>query len=169
MKGYQMKLIVFGLFLILFIIPAQGQVSVPNSDQATELGQTVFGFGFSGGAVSGFGLSFKHHLPSALSYQIVAGVIKADNKVRYNFGGEGQYDLIRSEKTRFFACGGLGYFYSGESGENELSGPFRAGLGLGIETSTSKSIGVAAELLFSYFSDGTILPLPQLSAHYYFY
>jgi hypothetical protein len=164
-----MKNLLIILLLIVLISTVHGQVSVPSSEQATELGQTVFGLGLSGGVVSGFGLSFRHHLPTALSYQVVAGVVKSDNKVHYNFGGEIHYDLIRSDKTRFFACGGLGYFYSGESGQNELAGPFRSGLGIGAETGTSKSFNLAAELLFTYFSDGTILPLPQISAHYYFY
>ena len=153
------------------VINAQGsaQVEVPNQNKPKELGQSVFGLGLSAGYVSGFGLSFRHHLPSVLSYQIIGGIIKIDTKLHYNIGSEIQFDLARGETSRFFVCGGMGYFYSGESGHNNLDGPFRLGLGIGGETTKSESFSLAGELMFSYFSDGTVLPLPQVSAHYYFY
>ena len=155
--------------IIVIDIPVHAQVNVPVQEKPKELGQAVFGLGLSAGYVSGFGLSFRHHLPSVISYQIVAGIIKIDTKLHYNIGGEMQFDLVRGETTRFFVCGGMGYFHSGESGNNDLDGPFRVGLGIGGEVVRAESFSLAGELMFSYFSDGTVLPLPQVSAHYYFF
>ena len=92
-----------------------------------------------------------------------------DTKLHYDIGGQVQYDLVRGETTRFYACGGMGYFYSGESGHNDLNGPFRLGAGIGGEKGRLESFSFSGELMFTYFNDGTVLPLPQLSAHYYFY
>ena len=157
------------LVLLLFVHSGRSQVIIPNPDQPKELGKTVFGLGLSAGVVSGFGLSFRHHFPSEISYQVVAGIIKVDTKLHYNIGGEAQYDLARGSVTRFFAVAALGYFYSGESGHNDLHGPFRAGIGLGGEWGQIEPLHLSGELLFTYFSDGTVLPLPQVSAHYYFF
>ena len=153
----------------LFTESVNAQVVIPNQDNPTQLGRSVYGLGFSAGAVSGIGLSFRHHLPTALSYQIVGGIIKADTKLYYDLGTEIQFDLVRGERTRFFAGGGVGYFYSGESGTNNLSGPFRVGLGIGGEFSHIQFLHLSVEGMFTFFSDGTILPLPQISAHYYFF
>ena len=157
------------LCCLLYTELALGQVLLPNKDQPIGLSQSVFGLGLSAGYLSGFGLSFRHHLPSVISYQIVAGIIKTDAKSNYNLGGQIQYDLVRGEGTRFYGCGGMGYFYSGESGHNDLEGPFRIGLGIGAVGGRMESFSISGELNFTYFSDGSILPLPQLSAHYYFY
>ena len=157
------------VWLVVGVYSSSAQVTIPSSDQSAKLGQTVFGLGLSAGLVSGLGLSFRHHFPTEFSYQIVAGIVKADDKLHYNLGSEIQFDLIRSDKTRFFACGGLGYFYSGVSGRNDLAGPFLSGLGIGVEKGGTQALNLSGELLFSFFSDGTILPLPQVSMHYYFF
>ena len=148
--------------------PARAQVVVPDTNQPTKLGKTVYGLGFSAGAGTGLGVSFRHHIPSEFSYQIVAGIIKVDTKLHYDIGLEAQFDLVRGDWTRFFAGGGLSYFYSGESG-NSLNGPFRVALGVGGEFSTIRLVHFTLEGMFTYFSDGTILPLPQVSIHYYFF
>ncbi len=162
------SILTMACFLALAQTTTFGQVNVPIQNKPKELERSVFGLGLSAGYVSGFGLSFRHHLPSVVSYQIVGGIIKTDTRLHYNIGGEIQVDLVRGETTRFFVGWGMGYFYSGESGHNELKGPFRAGIGIGGETFRQESFSLSGELLFSYFSDGTILPLPQVSAHYYF-
>ncbi len=153
----------------LMIVHARAQVVVPNQNQPTKLGRTVYGLGFAAGIGTGLGISFRHHLPSEVSYQIVGGIIKVDAKLLYDLGMEAQYDLTRSESTRFFAGGGFGYFYSGESGSNSLSAPFRIALGVGGEFSNIRFVHLTLEGMFTYFSDGTILPLPQVSVHYYFF
>jgi len=156
--------------LTCFLLSAYGysQVAIP-SEGSPKIQRSLFGVGISAGMGSGFGLSFRHHLPGQFSYQIVGGIIKVDRRLHYNLGCELQLDLDRSESTRFFACGATGYFYSGETGHNDLAGPWRTGLGIGGEWSNIRPFNLSAELLFTYFSDGTVLPLPQVAVHYYFF
>jgi hypothetical protein len=49
-----------------------------------------------------------------------------------------------------------------------MEGPGRLGFGMGGELYASSGIHTTLELLFTYFDDGTVLPLPQLAFHYYF-
>jgi len=163
-----MKLIgiIFGIFLL--INPITAQVVSPDRETKT-IDQSIFGLGFSAGVASGFGLSFRHHLPGDVSYQVVGGVIKADREVLYNIGGEFQYDFIRGESIRFFGGSALGVFYKGKSGHNDLRAPLRFGLGVGCEYSHGSPLHISSELLFTYFSNGDVLPLPQISLHYYFF
>jgi hypothetical protein len=161
-----MKLFLIAILVVIGFYEGTAQVAEPK--QNTEsIDKSVYGLGFSAGAASGFGLSFRHHMPGDFSYQIVAGVIKADNKTSYNIGGELQYDFVRGGTARFFGDGAMGYFYQGSS-SNELEGPFRIGIGIGGELRKLDPFYIAGELLFTYFTDGTVLPLPQISAHYYF-
>lgn len=155
------------ILTILLTAISYGQVAVPETE-SKEMGTSVYGVGLSAGVASGFGLSFRHHLPSNLSYQIVGGVIKVDKKVYYNIGGELHYDFVRGQSTRFFGGGALGYFYQGEE-RNELKAPFRLGLGIGGEFRIAEALHISTELLFTYFTSGDILPLPQAGLHYYFF
>jgi hypothetical protein len=149
-------------------LPLFAQVVLPERETAGGLHQNVFGIGVSGGAASGLGLSFRHHLPSTFSYQITGGIIKVDERLHYAIGGELQFDLSRSGTTRFFVVGAAGYYYAGSSDRNEIAAPGRAGLGLGGEMYSGSGFHGTLELLFTYFSDGTVLPLPQFGLHYYF-
>ncbi len=152
--------------LAFMTAPSFGQVVMP-SGQTTSIRQHVFGLGFFAGASGGLGLSFRHHLPSPLSYQITGGIVKFNEKLRSDIGIELQYDLARGSGTRFFVAGGFAYFYSGKDG-NEMKAPTRGGLGLGGEWVMSGGLHVLAEGMFTFFSDGTILPLPQFGFYYYF-
>jgi len=144
------------------------QVVLPEEGRTALLGESVFGLGFYGGPTSGIGLSFRHHLPSEFSYQITGGIIKVDEQLSYAVGLEGQYDFVRSSAARVFFVGGMGYYsYSGD-GRNEFEAPARAGLGLGAEFEVHSGFHFIGEALFTYFSDGTILPLPQVGFFYYF-
>ena len=153
---------------LLLPIPARAQVEVPGSGDGTKLRESVFGIGLAAGPASGVGLSFRHHLPSAFSYQLTGGVIKVDEKLYYDIGGEFQYDFILGSSSRVFAVAGLGYYYAGKSDKNELEGPARAGLGVGVEFGFLGSFHGIVEGVFTYFTDGTILPLPQAGLYYYF-
>jgi hypothetical protein len=146
---------------------SSAQVVVPRTGQVAEINKSVFGLGLYGGAATGVGLSFRHHLPMHLSYQITGGVIKADERLEYAVGGEIQYDLIRSTDSRVFAVGGGGYYYSGID-VNEMAAPGRAGIGVGGEIEIYSGFHLIGEALFTYFTDGTILPLPQGGFFYYF-
>jgi hypothetical protein len=141
---------------------------IPGSGESQTLRHSVFGIGLFGGPASGVGLSFRHHLPSAFSYQLTGGVIKASDNLYYSIGGELQYDFILGSGSRVFAVFGMGYYHSGSADMNELEAPARAGLGVGGEFRILEVIHCTAEAVFTYFSDGTILPLPQVGAYYYF-
>jgi hypothetical protein len=146
------------------------QAVLPERGKDGGLKANVFGLGFTAGPVSGIGLSFRHHLPGSISYAIAGGIIKVDNATAYAFGVEGQYDLVRNSASRFFAAAGTGYYHSGNGSHNDLAGPWRIGLGIGQELAiVSSGFHVNGELLFTYFNDGTVLPLPQIGVHYYFY
>ncbi len=149
-------------------VPVLGQVSTSGLQKATELGKTVYGVGFSGGWGSGVGFSFRAHLPSKMSFQGVFGIIKTQSKLLMSTGGEYQYDLVRGNATRFFFVGSVGYFYSG-NGQNDVAGPFRLGAGIGGEFQIQGALHATIEGQFVYSSDGTVLPLPQLALHYYFF
>ncbi len=157
------------LFIILFSLTTSciGQVAEPETE-TKEMRTSVYGVGLSVGVASGFGLSFRHHFPSNFSYQLVGGIIKADEKVSYNIGGALHYDFVRGQSTRFFGGGAMGYFYQGDN-NNELKTPFRLGLGIGGEFRIAEALHFSAELLFTYFSNGDIIPLPQAGIHYYFF
>jgi hypothetical protein len=155
--------------LVLMAATSFGQAVLPEGGQRTSLDHNVFGLGLFGGPATGVGLSFRHHLASPVSYQITGGIIKISDKLSYDIGGEVQYDLARPTGNRFFVMGGLGYYYAGKDDGNEMSGPARLGLGLGGEFGTSTAFNVTVEAVFTYFTDGTVLPLPQLGFHYYFY
>lgn len=159
------------VLVVLFLAQsASAQVVTPTNESSKELGQTVYGLGLKAGCAGGFGLSFRHHFPTQYSYQIVGGIIKVNTKLRYDIALELQYDLVRGDASRFFACGAGGFFYSSESSvSNDLDGPFRIGLGIGGEWLRVQPFHLSAELMFTYFNDGTVLPLPELSAHYYFF
>jgi hypothetical protein len=159
-----------GLVLMALLLPGRvsAQVESPASGR-TQFSHSVFGIGLFGGAATGLGLSFRHHLPSSFSYQVVGGVINASEKLSYDFGMQLQFDLIRSATTRFYAGSGIAFFYAGKSGgTNEMDGPGRLGLGIGGEFNAGSDLNASLELMFTYFTDGTILPLPQLGVHYYF-
>ena len=149
---------------------APGQAVITDRAQEAGMRRNVFGLGFAGGPASGLGISFRHHLPSTISYQLIGGVIKATDKLHYSIGTEIQFDLNRTTDLRFYAAGGLSYFFAGVEGHNEMKGPGRIGLGVGVETGLRGSgFNISGDLLFTYFTDGTVLPLPQLAIHYYFY
>lgn len=154
--------------LLLTVESGIGQVLPPRPTGEKELRQSVFGLGISAGFASGIGLSFRHHLPGKMVYQIVGGIIKSKDELNYSVGGELQFDLQRTAGSRFFIVGAAGYFYSGSNDTNGMEAPGRIGLGIGGEIPLGDDLGLTGELLFTYMSDGTVLPLPQASIHYYF-
>ena len=157
-----------GCLLFAWTSSVRSQVVLPDRGQPPTLDQHVFGLGFFAGPATGLGLSFRHHLPSEFSYQLTGGIIKANDHLQYDIEVERQFDLARSSTNRFFVAGGFGHFYSGKS-ENDMKAPTRIGLGIGGEFAMGPGIHTTVEAMFVYFSDGTVLPLPQLGFHYYFY
>ncbi len=149
--------------------PLPAQVFIPERSQGPGLRQNVYGLGLFGGASSGLGLSFRHHLPGTVSYQITGGIIKVDDKLSSDIGAELQYDLARGSQLRFFMAGGVCYYYSGKSNRNDMDAPWRVGIGVGGEVASVTGIHALFELMFTDFNDGTVLPLPQIGFYYYFY
>ncbi len=156
-------------FLIAGAVSAEAQVIVPAPGQEPGLRTNVFGLGLAAGASSGAGLSFRHHLPSVARYQITGGIIKVNDRLSYSLGAELQFDLARGPVSRFFVGGGAAYYYSGSSTHNDMEGPARIGIGIGGEYAGGSGLHVSGDLMFTYFSDGTVLPLPQIGIFYYFY
>ncbi len=163
------RLLISALFsMVCLVQPAGAQVSTTGLQKASSLGKTVYGLGFSGGWASGVGFSFRAHLPSKMSFQGVFGIVKTQSKLLMSAGAEYQYDLVRGDATRFFFVGSTGYFYSGD-GSNTVEGPFRLGAGIGGEFQIQGALHATIEGQFVYSSNGTVLPLPQLAVHYYFF
>jgi hypothetical protein len=129
----------------------------------------VFGVGVTAGPIDGMGISFRHHLVSPFSYTLNAGIIKVDENLDYAIGGNIEYDLARSMNGRYFIVLGFGYYYKGSTSANQMDGPFRTGLGVGAEFAVNGPLHFSLMGAFTFFSDGTILPLPQIGLHYYFY
>ena len=157
------------LLTALAVSTRRAQAVLPDRGREPGLRENVFGLGIFGGPAGGLGLSFRHHLPSPFSYQLTGGIIKVDQRLSYDIGVEAQYDLVRGPVSRFFVAGGTGYFYSGKRGHNEMDAPARIGFGVGGELALASGIHTSLELLFTYLSDGTVLPLPQFGFFYYFY
>jgi hypothetical protein len=156
--------------LIIFSVPSllMSQVSVNGDNRAENFDKSVYGLGFAGGPASGVGISFRDHFPSKVSLQLVFGILKDNVNTFVSAGAEVQYDLVRGITTRFYFGPAFGYFYSG-AGTNSFAAPTRYGLGLGGEFNIRDALHFSVEGMFVFFSDGTIIPLPQASIHYYFY
>ncbi|MFA5833220.1 MAG: hypothetical protein WDA22_07065 [Bacteroidota bacterium] len=155
------------LFSIL-VVTAEAQVAV-SSVKGDAFGKNIYGLGFSGGPASGIGLSYRYHTEGKTSLQAILGIFKPKNTdTFYSFGAEFQQDLTRSNAARFFFGAASSYIYNG-SGGNKYTAPFRFGAGLGGEFLLQDAVHLTFQGLLTYFSDGTMLPLPQLSFHYYFY
>ena len=155
------------LISALLCVPLRAQTATSGLSRAENLNQTVFGLGFSAGWASGIGLSFRAHLPSKSSLQVVFGIIRTSDKLSASIGGEYQYDLVRGGTSRFFAGAAMCYEYYGKD-QNEVNGPIRTGLGIGGEFNIQESLHVTVEGMFTFFSDGRVIPLPQAALHYYF-
>jgi hypothetical protein len=158
----------FIVISVLCVLPMKAQVAVSNA-KSEAFGNSVHGLGFSGGAVSGVGFSYRYHTAGKSSIQGVIGIFKPKTTdTFYSLGAEFQQDLTRTNSARFFFGVASSFIYTG-SGANNYAAPFRAGVGLGGEFLLQDAVHFTFEGLFTYFSDGTILPLPQLAIHYYFY
>ncbi|MCU0453697.1 MAG: hypothetical protein MUE68_08550 [Bacteroidetes bacterium] len=156
------------ILLTLVFTGAQAQVSASGLSRAEGMGRSVYGLGLAAGYSSGVGISFRSHLPSKSSVQGIFGIIKTSSTLYMSVGAEYQYDLVRGNQTRFFAVGSTGYFYRG-SDRNEVNGPFRVGAGIGAEFNLREAIHLTVAGQFVYASNHTVLPLPQVALHYYFF
>ncbi|NUN69649.1 MAG: hypothetical protein HUU02_08060 [Bacteroidetes bacterium] len=160
--------VVIAICILSVPLLSSAQVAV-TSVKGESFGKSVYGLGFSGGPASGIGISYRYHSEGKASLQGVLGIFKPKNTdTFYSFGAEYQQDLTRSNSARFFFGAATSFFFNG-SDVNRYAAPFRFGAGLGGEFLLQEGVHMTFQGLFTYFSDGTILPLPQLSIHYYFY
>lgn len=162
---------------------AQQQTVTPSTVivQPTEedifLTQDMWGVGLYGGLLSGVGLSARYHPRGRVGLQLTAGAMKFGD-LAYAFGAEGQFDFDSKGRSRFYGYLGAGYYYverktknaatGTEKTENKLDGPLRLGLGVAYEWAVSPKLIFNLNAAFTYFTDGTILPLPQAGLIYYF-
>ncbi len=159
---------VFVFLVTLMISSAEAQVAVSDV-KGDAFGKSVYGLGFSGGPASGIGISCRYHTEGKMSFQTVLGIFKPKTTdTFYSFGAEFQQDLTRSNTARFYFGVASSYIYNG-SGGNKYDAPFRLGVGVGGEFLLQSAVHISFQGLFTYHSDGTILPMPQLAVHYYFY
>ncbi len=162
------SLVALFLLLLLSLNSTQAQVAVANV-KGDAFGKSVYGLGFSIGPASGAGVSYRLHTEGKSSLQAVLGVFKPKNTdTFYSFGVEFQQDLTRSSSARFFFGAASSYYYNGAGG-NRYDAPFRFGAGLGGEFLLQDAVHISFQGLLTYFSDGSILPMPQVAVHYYFY
>ena len=157
-------------FLMMIVLSEAAQTQVTaQSAKGENFNSAIYGLGFSGGPASGAGVSLRYHMTGKSSFQFVGGVFRPKSSDTFiSLGLEYQNDLIRGNSSRFFFGTATSYLFNGE-GNNSYEAPWRAGMGLGGEFSIQEGVHFTFEALFTYFSDGTILPLPQLAFHYYFY
>jgi hypothetical protein len=161
---------VLALVTLMVLFPMRSDAQVASGERPGNVSPShdIFGLGFTIAPAGGVGLSFRHHLPAPFSYQVVGGIIRATDRLYYSVGVQGEYDLSRGSMIRFYAALGYAYFYSGVDGKNDMKGPSRLGLGIGAETELMSGFHIKGELLFTWFSDGIVLPLPGAGIHYYF-
>ena len=165
----RLRIAAAALLLTVYAVPARSQAVLPERWREGGLRENVYGLGLAVGACSGIGISFRQHFPGLVSYQFIGGILKVDTQTSYAFGAELQYDFVRGAGVRFFAAGALGYYYSGDRRGNDIEAPGRIGAGIGAEVPIQGGFQISGEMLFTFFSDGNVLPLPQVSMHYYFY
>lgn len=170
-----MKKYFYWSFVLIFFVSflSHAQVIVENDRSTEGFAQNIYGLGVSAGPISGVGISFRNHFPSKFSFQATAVVMRYKNdqdtlRTFFSFGTEVQYDLVRGQTTRFYFFPGFSYFYDGSDG-NTYQSPFRFGAGIGGEFKIQETLHVALEGAFTFYNDGTIIPMPQVSVHYYFY
>jgi hypothetical protein len=147
---------------------ALAQVDAPAQSRESSLRTGAFGLGLFASPAGGIGLSFRHHLPGRFSYQLTAGVLKSSSHVSYAVGGEFQYTLVREPGHRLFVAAATGYYYSGPPDRNDIEAPWRIGLGIGGELPIGGRFTLMGDLLFTYFSDGSLFPFPAGGVFYYF-
>ena len=150
-----------------------------SSDNDYYMSSARWGVGAQAGLMSGMGVGVRYHPRGRFGLQIAGGGISGGEGLAAAVGIEGQFDFDWRERSRFFGFIGMGYYTNGEEeltfeewqqGKEDprLESPFRAGLGLGYEWDISRMLIFTANIVFTYFSSGSFLPLPQIGLYYLF-
>lgn len=140
----------------------------PEDEGNPFLTADMWAVGLQAGLISGSGLGVRFHPVGRFGAQLVGGGIKLGDLTTYAFGVEGQFDFDVMGRSRFYGYVGTGLYYVKDKDEKKLDGPWRLGLGVAYEWSISRKLIFNASGAITYFSDGTVLPTPQLGLWYYF-
>ena len=170
----------------LLLIPALVFGQAEQSDSSMDLDRPnifeqhdVWGVGAHVGLLSGMGLGVRYHPQGRIGFQLAGGVISLGDETPFSIGGEFQFDFDAEGRSRFYGLAGVGYYDNGavddentpekdELEEDKLDAPLRIGIGVAYEWDLSAKLVFNANLAFTYFTDGIILPLPQFAIVYYF-
>ena len=174
-----MKLRLFAVAIAapVFFMLAASPLQAQYDDYYTS--KLRFGVGAQAGLMSGMGLGVRVHPAGRMSVQLAGGALSGGEAVTASVGIEGQFDFDWRDRSRFYGFVGMGYYTNGENeltleesqaGKEDprLKSPFRAGLGLGYEWDISNVLIFSASVVFTYFSQGQFLPLPQFGLYYMF-
>ncbi|HET6401275.1 MAG TPA: hypothetical protein VFH95_07735 [Candidatus Kapabacteria bacterium] len=157
---------------------ARSQTAISGNDTTghADISNTVFGLGADFSALSGEGISMRMHFPERLSLMFTGYIYRSSNptETMYDYGVEGQYDLVLRGRIRFYLLAGASHYsdviedryHNG----NQYTGPDRLGGGFGIETTLiGNDLCVSLSVALTFFQpSGDIIPLPQGGIHYYF-
>lgn len=171
MKNFYQML--FRTTLIALALTAMPAISAADEDSvATNITkQSYFGVGAQLGLATGSGITVRHTWPMGLTIEGTAFFFSTGRPI-WNFGAEAQYLLSSGEMDRFYALGGVGFYYNGGTAQqNTLTGPTRIGIGVGYEWFVSNAMSLSGELPFTAFLGSgkvSVLPLPQLQFMFYF-
>ncbi|MDT8325258.1 MAG: hypothetical protein RRA94_14190 [Bacteroidota bacterium] len=163
-----------------FLLLATSSLHAQSGEREYFMKKAHWGVGAQAGLMSGMGVGVRFHPQGRFGVQLAGGAIAGEKTVA-SVGFEGQFDLDWRNRSRFFVFAGMGYYTNGEDeltvadgtweeGKEDprLVSPFRAGLGLGYEWDISNTLIFTANIAFTYFSEGTFLPLPQVGLYYMF-
>lgn len=129
------------------------------------------------GLLGGTGLTLHYSMANRFSVELTGGYITLGDGM-WSVGAEAQYLLDHGSDNRLYALVGAGNYHVGTVDSagvisNNLSHPFRLGLGVGYEYFLSHKASIAAELPVVIFlprqgGRAEVYPFPQLQFLYYF-
>lgn len=168
-------------FALLFAFQSTAEAQDGGTERPYYMQKARWGVGAQAGLMSGMGVGVRFHPQGRFQVQIAGGAISGGEGLAAAVGIEGQLDFDWRDRSRFYGFVGMGYYTNGEDeltiedgtwapGKEDprLDSPFRAGVGLGYEWDISNTLIFSASVAFTYFSEGTFLPLPQIGVYYLF-
>ncbi|MBI5647158.1 MAG: hypothetical protein HY962_09530 [Ignavibacteriae bacterium] len=168
MKTTQRALAAIVAFLMLAPF-VSAQTSDPGTADANPFAtKDLWAAGVHAGFLSGMGLSARFHPQGRFAVQLTGGGFKSGKVSTYSFGLEGQFDFDNVGRSRFYGYLGTGLYSWKDNGTEKLDGEWRAGIGLAYEWEVSKKLIFCANGAITYFSDGSVYPMPQIGLFYYF-
>ena len=171
----------FVAFAMLIVFASAADAQDSGAERPYYMQKAHWGVGAQAGLLSGMGVGVRYHPLGRFQVQLAGGAISGGEGLAAAVGIEGQLDFDWRDRSRFYGFVGMGYYTNGEEeltvaagtwepGKEDprLDSPFRAGVGLGYEWDISHTLIFSASVAFTYFSEGTFLPLPQAGVYYLF-